>query len=171
MGAQKRYNSEMYEKKLETVMNRFEVDKYDYDYTRREAWVEFWYKGQHYRFEHSVDKAAAHGQPLSYGSDAFCQIVLSLEDLARASNRGIYDLQTWVEGMKALPWAPPIPECFRVLGFEAMPNLNPDTKDIVNKKYRDIIKTAHPDAGGTGEKFNKLTTARDECLKYLESSM
>ena len=54
MAPTKRYNTEVYEKKLGTVMARLGIDKYDYDYTRRAAWVTFTYKGQEYRFEHSI---------------------------------------------------------------------------------------------------------------------
>ena len=64
----KRYNTETYEKKLATVMTRLGIEKYNYDYTRRAAWVTFAYKGQNYRFEHSVENAAAHGQPSAKSS-------------------------------------------------------------------------------------------------------
>ena len=102
MPAQKQYASlEFYEKKLAKVMARFgiESDNYDWDCNRTGCWVQFWYKGSLYRFEHSVQNAQEHGHKLSYGSDAFAQVVLALEDLARLVDRGIYDLQDWVAGM------------------------------------------------------------------------
>lgn len=92
-----------YEAKLEKVMARLGIEEYDYDWSRRECWVSFTYKGQPYRFCHSVDNAKAHGVNIQYGSDVFAQVVLSLEDLARMVERGIYDLSTWVAGMKYLP--------------------------------------------------------------------
>ncbi|RAZ93739.1 hypothetical protein DK853_38740, partial [Klebsiella oxytoca] len=46
MANARRYNTATYEKKLGTVMTRLGIDKFDYDYTRRAAWVTFTYKGQ-----------------------------------------------------------------------------------------------------------------------------
>ena len=102
----KQYASpEQYETKLEKVMARLGVESYDYDWNRHDCWVSFTYKGQPYRFTHSVKNAKEHNIDLRYGSDAFAQVVLSLEDLARMVERGIYDLSTWVAGMKYLPAA------------------------------------------------------------------
>ena len=101
-----------YEAKLEKVMTRLGVDQYDYDWSRFECWVSFVYKGQNYRFSHSVENARAHGVNIRYGSDVFAQVVLSLEDLARMVERGIYDLSTWVSGMKYLPAGERLEPCF-----------------------------------------------------------
>lgn len=79
-----------YEAKLEKVMARLGVECYDYNWDRFSCWVEFYYKAQPYKFEHSVDNAQAHGVNIRYGSDVFAQVVLSLEDLARMVERGIY---------------------------------------------------------------------------------
>ncbi len=57
-------------------------------------------KNQYYRFEHSLHKAAEHKQNIHYSSDLFAQLVKTLEDIARMVERGIYDLSTWIEGMK-----------------------------------------------------------------------
>lgn len=89
--AKKYADPQSYEVKLERVMERLGAEKYDYDWSRRECWVEFWYKGQLYRFSHSVENAQKHGVDIQYGSDVFAQVVLSLEDLARMVERGIYD--------------------------------------------------------------------------------
>ena len=105
MASKKIYSSpELYEDKLVRVMARLGIEEgdYNYDWSRQECWVEFRYKGELYRFSHSVKNAQEHGISLQYGSDAFAQVVLSLEDLARMVERGIYDLSTWVAGMKAL---------------------------------------------------------------------
>ena len=165
----KRYNTETYEKKLATVMTRLGIEKYNYDYTRRAAWVTFAYKGQNYRFEHSVENAAAHGQPLSYGSDAFCQIVLTLEDLARASNRGIYDLQTWVEGiLRALPCHEPLPGCFSRLGFT---DAAPKTADEVQKAFRITAKAVDQTSSDSSEMLRGLMNAREEALRLIQQSV
>ena len=107
---------ETYEAKLEKVMSRLGVEQYDYDWSRFECWVSFAYKGQPYRFSHSIDNAKAHGVDVRHGSDVFAQLVLSLEDLARMVERGIYDLSTWVAGMKYLPAGKNLEPCFAWLG-------------------------------------------------------
>ena len=143
-----------YEAKLEKVMARLGVDKYDYNWDRFSCWVEFYYKGQPYRFEHSTENARAHGIDIKYGSDVFAQVVLSLEDLARMVERGIYDLSTWVAGMKTLPQATEIPECFIRLGFTKVP-----TKDELHKRWKQMAKTAHPDVGGDADYFISMQCA------------
>lgn len=79
-------------------MNALGADKFDFDYTRRTAWVTFSYHGHRYRLNYSVEKANEHGLALSYGSDTFCHIVQTLESLSHSSNNGINALQQWVEG-------------------------------------------------------------------------
>lgn len=154
---------EKYERKLQLVMERMGTDDYNYNFDRHGGWVEFRLMGQLYRFEHDKDKAAARGIKLNYGSDCFSQIVLSLEDLARMAERGIYELQTWLSGMKYLPPPIVVPECLRVLGFDEIPASVED----VNARYRSLAKTAHPDAGGSEERFTQLQVAADEALKYM----
>lgn len=158
--------AENYESKLSRVMERLGIKEYNYDFSRHGSWVEFRYKGNLYRFDHSVENAQARGINLRYGSDAFAQIVLSLEDLARMVERGIYDLQTWVSGMKYLPPVIEIPSFFKLLGFESIPTSEEDIKT----RYRTLAKQLHPDGGGESEDFIKLTKASEEALKYLKST-
>ena len=103
--ARKKYSGgfEEYESKLKRVMERLGVKQYKYDWSRNECFIEFTYKNQYYRFEHSLHKAAEHKQNIHYSSDLFAQLVKTLEDIARMVERGIYDLSTWIEGMKTLP--------------------------------------------------------------------
>lgn len=162
--AKKYADPDTYEAKLAKVMDRLGVDKFDYDWSRRECWVEFYYKGQPYRFAHSLENAKAHGVNVSYGSDLFAQVVLSLEDLARMVERGIYDLSTWVAGMKALPAPVKIPECFVKLGFAEIP----ETAEEIRTRYRSMSKVLHPDQGGSQKDFEELKAARDEAMAYLE---
>ena len=154
-----------YEDKLKRVMGRLEIKEYSWNYDRYGAWVEFRYKGQLYRFDHSVENAKTRGIKISYGSDAFSQIVLALEDLARMIERGIYDLQTWVSGMKYLPPVSEVPSFFKTLGFEQIPFSEEDVKT----RYRNLSKTVHPDMGGREEDFDKLTKASEQCLQYMKS--
>lgn len=152
-----------YEAKLEKVMTRFGADKYDYNWDRFACWVEFWYKGQLYRFEHSIENAKAHGNNVKYGSDVFAQVVLTLEDIARMTERGIYELSTWVAGLKALPKQKTIPQCFLVLGFLDIP-----TSEELKKRYKELAKMSHPDVGGSNEYFIQIKNAFEEAQKYLK---
>lgn len=123
-----------YESKLAKVMSRLGVQSYDYDWSRFECWVSFTYKGQSYKFTHSVENAKNHGIDIQYGSDVFAQVVLSLEVIARMVERGIYDLSTWVAGIRYLPAARNIPDCFKILQFDAIPQTI-DEADSVHKRY------------------------------------
>lgn len=155
-----------YEAKLTRVMERLGIKEFDYDFSRHGSWVEFRYKGELYRFDHSVEKAQSRGINLKYGSDAFAQIVLSLEDLARMVERGIYDLQTWVRGMKYLPPVIEVPNFFKFLGFDEIPT----SEEEVRTRYRLLAKDMHPDGGGDGEDFIKLTRASEEAVRYLNAT-
>lgn len=162
--AGKTYGSaDSYEAKLRRVMQRLKVKEFNWNWDRFGGWVEFRYKGELYRFDHTVEKAKAKGVKLMYGSDAFAQIVLALEDLARMVERGIYDLSTWVAGMKFLPAPQQVPECFRVLGFDRIPA---DVEEV-RARYKLMARSAHPDAGGSAEEFHQLTQAAEEATRYL----
>lgn len=152
-----------YEAKLSRVMERLGVKEYDYNFDRHGCWISFRYCGEMYRFDHSVAKARAKGVQLTYGSDAFAQVVLALEDLARMVERGIYDLSTWVAGLRFLPPPVEVPKCFKYLGFEQIPTAVEDVKD----RYRTLAKERHPDGGGSTEEFQKLKKAAEDALKYL----
>lgn len=164
MAKEKKYRGDFkeYEKKLRRVMERFGVDNFHYDWSRSECFIEFTYRGQFYRFEHSLDKAAAHKQSINCVSDLFAQLVMSLEDIARMSERGIYELSTWIEGMKALPPQKEIPNCFVKLGFDDVP-----TMDALKVKYRELAKVSHPDKGGSATLFNMYANAYQEAERYL----
>lgn len=165
MARRKQYaDPDFYEGKLDRVITRLGADEYNYNFDRHGAWIEFRYKGQLYRFDHTVDKAQAYGQDLAFGSDAFAQIVLALEDLTRIIERGIYDLSTWVSGMKYLPEPTKLPECFRILGFVEMPG----TKADVEARYRNLAKKYHPDAGGTSEDFDAIKRAAEQAKRHFE---
>lgn len=158
--------AEFYEQKLELVMERFKVKKGDYEYNwdRFGGWVQFRLKGELYRFEHSIEKAKAKGVKLSYGSDAFAQIVLTLEDLARMQERGIYELSTWISGLKFLPPVVEVPTFFRQIGFTELPA----GVDDVRERYRTLAKQLHPDAGGNDEDFRALQKAVEQGLKWFD---
>lgn len=156
---------ENYEVKLERVMKRLEVENYNYDWSRFECWVEFTYKGNRYRFSHGLDNAKAHGVNLKYGSDAFAQVVLSLEDLARMAERGIYDLSTWISGLKMLPEEKKFEPCFTALGFAE----RPETLEDIKTQYHRMAKAMHPDAGGDNAAFVALQDNYKQCIKLMEA--
>lgn len=159
-------SADYYERKLQKVMERLGIGEknYNYNWDRHGCFVEFRYKEELYRFDHSIEKARARGIDLKYGSDAFAQVVLALEDLARMVERGIYELQTWISGMKFLPPPIEVPSFIRFLGFEEIPASVEDVKE----RYRQLCKQMHPDAGGTAEDFWMLQDAMERALKYLE---
>jgi hypothetical protein len=165
MARKKQYaDPDVYERKLEKVMERLGVDDYNFNWDRWSCYIELRYKEELYRFDHGIEKSKERGMDLSYGSDAFAQVVLSLEDLARMVERGIYDLGTWVAGMKYLPPVVEIPSFFKFLGFTEIPT------DIteVRARYRNLAKQMHPDSGGNVDDFKKLQQASEQAMKYFE---
>lgn len=163
--AKKQYGAaDNYEAKLQRVMQRLGVEDYNWNYDRFGGYVEFRYHGELYRFDHTVSSAKERGINLNYGSDAFAQIVLSLEDLARMVERGIYDLSTWVAGMRYLPPPMEIPSFIRFLGFDRIPDNAAEVKD----RYRELAKQMHPDAGGNPDDFLKLKDAAERAIDYFE---
>lgn len=156
--------AEIYERKLQKVMERMEAEAYNYNFDRYGAWVEFRLKGQLYRFDHTKEKAEARGIKLSYSSDCFAQIVLSLEDLARMAERGIYELQTWLEGMRFLPPPVVVPECLRNLGFAQIP----ESVEDVKARFKGLAKKCHPDMGGSDADFAALQEVARMAIEYME---
>jgi len=164
MASKKQYGpADQYERKLEKVMERLEVEDYNFNWDRWSCYVEFRYKGELYRFDHSIDKARGRGVELRYGSDAFAQVVLALEDLARMVERGIYELSTWVAGMKFLPPPIEVPSFFKFMGFEQIPD---DPKEVLSR-YRSLARQYHPDMGGDPDDFKKLMDAAEKAKAYF----
>lgn len=158
----KQYGSRInYERKLERVMERFKAEWYNFGRDRFGCFVEFRLKGQLYRFDHTIEKAKAMG--ITQSSDVFAQVVLALEDLARLAERGIYELSTWMAGMKCLPAPVEVPSFFRYLRFEEIPASVEDVK----ARYRELAKELHPDAGGDPYDFKQLTEAAEKCVQWF----
>jgi hypothetical protein len=159
--------ADQYEKKLEKVMERLNANELNYNFDRHGCWIEFRYKGNLYRFDHSVAKAKSKGIDLRYGSDAFAQLVLALEDLARMAERGIYDLQTWIAGLLFLPPPTVIPEYFKFMGFTSIPADASEVRD----RYRILAKQWHPDnkESGNEAQFKQLKEASEQALKHFDN--
>lgn len=152
------YNVDIYKKRLAGAMAKFEAERYSFDYTGHTAWVEFSYKGQSYRMEHSVDSAAASGNPVQNGKEAFCQIVLALEDVAQTPGRGVNDLQDWVEGLRELPWNTPLPDYFQRLGFTNLPQSEAEIERAVLRCPVD-----------SSSEWSYVMDLKSKCLKYMKA--
>lgn len=157
-----------HEKKLERVMERLGVEKYQCDWTQGRngsgCWVEMHYGGSVYRFENSTSKSAACGRGLTYASDLLAAVVYSLEGLARAVEQGIFTLDMLLAGVPALPAAAPLEPCFAALGFTERPN----SQEAVKARYKHMAKALHPDMGGDADAFAALNTHYEQCLELVE---
>lgn len=90
---------------------------------------------------------------------------MAIEDLARLSERGIYEIQTWLKGLKALPPAgPSLPSFFTFMGFTTVP----DSVEDVRARFKELAKQMHPDSGGNVEDFRNLHDQAEKAIKYLE---
>lgn len=145
-----------YERKLITVMDRLGAQQYNYDWSRNGCYVEMVYHGRAYRFENNLQQAAQRGT--NCVSDMFAEIVLTLEDLARATERGILSLDMLLVGVPSLPAA--VPEYLVLLGLDAQPH----DRSIIDAAYRARAKQLHPDAGGDADKFAALQDAYQTAL-------
>ena len=102
---------DMYERKLIKVMKRLKIEEYNFNWDRVSCFIEFQYDENVYRLEHSVQKAKEKGIiVLRNGLDCLSELVLSLEDLCQIIERGTYNLDTWLSGMKQVPLEEDIPE-------------------------------------------------------------
>src|SRR5262249_46330169 len=54
---------------------------------------------------------------------------------------------------------------FKFLGLDP----NTATLEIVRSRYRELVKTHHPDVGGCPEKFKKIRQCYDECKLRIEA--
>ncbi|HAU85206.1 MAG TPA: hypothetical protein DCW90_06805 [Lachnospiraceae bacterium] len=151
--------TEYYIEKLNKVMLRLNVTDYDYNWDKDSAYIKFTYKGEFYKFDH---KSTLENK-LTYGTDCFAQLVLTLEDLARMSERNIYDFSVWISGMKYLPEKKLLPQCFLNLGFK----YDYPSREELDKAYKELLKIVHPDNGGSGESFISLKKSYEECLKQI----
>jgi hypothetical protein len=163
--ASKQYGAaDDYELKLKRVMERFKATEFDFDWNRKgNCWIRFSIDGEGFYFFHSVEQAKAAGINLKYGSDAFAQLVLTLEDLARANERGTFKLKKILGAMAMLEPPKDIPEYFKELGFDQIPS----NYEEANKQYRKLSQERHKDTTGSDEAFIRLTKARDEAKRYF----
>lgn len=162
--------SEDFERKLNRVMARLGVEKYQSNWSQGKngasCFVEMLYGGKTYRFENSSKKSAVCGRNLTYVSDLFAEVVYSLEGLARAVEKGIFTLDMLLAGVPALPSASSLEPCFKAMGFSTMPT----SAEEITEQYRRLAKVLHPDApGGSEASFKALSENYEACLKIARA--
>lgn len=91
------------------------------------------------------------------------ELLNDLEDLARMSERNIYDFSVWISGMKYLPEKKLLPQCFLNLGFK----YDYPSKEELDRVYKELLKIVHPDNGGSSKSFISLKKSYEECLKQI----
>lgn len=60
----------------------------------------------------------------------------------------------------------------QVLGFTDSNGVSnrPISTEEIKTRYREMVRTAHPDAGGNAEEFRQITEARDQALRELQAA-
>lgn len=154
---------EAYEEKLSRVMGRFGVDDYTYDWNRTGCFVQMQFHGQVWRFENTLAKSQECGRNLKCVSDLFAEVVLTLEDLARATEKGLVSLDMLLQGIPSLPAGQVMEDCFKALGF----GQRPESAEEVREQYLRMAKIIHPDVGGDASAFQVLKENYEQCLEVL----
>ncbi|ASF39031.1 hypothetical protein CEH05_07850 [Halobacillus halophilus] len=90
----------MVETNLVNVMKRLKIEDFTFNWDRSSCYVEFSYKEEPYKLEHSMEKARKQGIILKNGMDCLIELTQSLEDLCVIIDRGTYNFETWISGMK-----------------------------------------------------------------------
>lgn len=95
----------MCEKKLTIVMKQLKIDYFNFNWDRNSCYIEFNYHDNSYKLMHSIDKARKRGVVLRNGLECLIELTTTLEDLCVIIDRGTYNFETWIAGMKQA--APP----------------------------------------------------------------
>lgn len=74
---------------------------------------------------------------------------------------GLHILRQAFAGFKALPERAGGKNCWDVLGIPQSKD-----RDKIMTRYRELLKTAHPDGGGTQELTDELIQAKDQALQF-----
>ena len=145
-----------YQNKLEKIMIKLDIEKYNYRWTKTDAYIRFKYKNQWYQLNHNIEKANINrtsDNKLIYGSDVFAQLVLALEDLSRMSEYNIYDLSEWLSNME-VTYNNELPDCFKKIGFTG---IVVPKQDVLEQKIKEYKKVLYPgNYFGDSEKYKEL---------------
>jgi hypothetical protein len=97
-------------------------------------------------------------------ADNLAAIAKHIEAMRGMERWGVGSLERAFTGYLALPAAIAPPRPWRqVLGMHN----GPATPDAVEGAYKRLVKTVHPDAGGSSEQLAELNRARDEARREL----
>lgn len=169
MGNKKYADMKFYENKLNNIMNKMNIEKFFYKWTKEDAYVKFKYKNKWYQIDHTLEKANKHrpnNDKIVYGSDLFAQIVLVIENLSIINDYSILGFSQWISNFE-IKYDNTLPECFRKLGF--VNNLIPDQK-ITNAKISELKSVFGPKGNFySKENYEKLLEIEKECNAYYES--
>lgn len=96
---------------------------------------------------------------------------LTLEALRTLERTGASEiLNRAFTGFAALPPGPSVEAWEKVLGLtdEMQPGrFKRVTREMIEERYRELSKEAHPDKGGTHEAMVRLNAAREAALKFM----
>lgn len=98
-------------------------------------------------------------------ADNIAAIAARIEAIRAVDRYGVGTLDQAFAGYAALP--APASGWRSVLGFGASDAV---TIDAVNQAWRERVRTAHPDAGGSHDAVANVNTARDEALAELRKA-
>ncbi len=97
--------------------------------------------------------------------DNLWSIAKSIEAMRGLDRWGVSEvLERAFTGFKALPERAGGKNCWDVLGI-------PQTKQelVIKERYWELLKKAHPDAGGTQEQVDELITAKDQAIQFCKA--
>ncbi|MFY4777330.1 hypothetical protein [Metabacillus sp. RGM 3146] len=125
------------EHRLVKVIKRLKIEDYTFNWDRNSCFIDFFYKQESYRLEHSLEKAKEKGIVLRNGMDCLNELTESLEDLCAIIERGTYRFETWIAGMKQIPLVHETPEYheefqirYRALGKNRYPQYQHDEEFV-----------------------------------------
>lgn len=155
-----------YENKLNNIMQKLDVQKFYYKWTKEDAYIKFKYKNKWYQFTHTLDnanKTRPKNNLIVYGSDIFAQLVLTLENLCAINEYNICIFENWIKHIE-IKYDNEIPKCFSELGFKN--NLIPK-QSVVNNKISELKSIMGPCATFySKENYEKLLELEKECNEY-----
>lgn len=103
-------------------------------------------------------------------ADNLAAIAATLEALRAIARHGSAEtLERAFVGFAALP--PPDNSWWSVLQFDNRDQALRLGKGAVEARFREQVKFVHPDAGGSAEQFQKLTSAKEQALAELSGNI
>ncbi|RWZ54451.1 hypothetical protein EQV77_14330 [Halobacillus fulvus] len=128
------------EKKLIKVIKQLKIEDYHFNWDRSSCYIEFRYKGEAYRVDHSVEKAKEKGILLRNGLDCINDLTQTLEDLSQIIDRGTYPFEDWIYGMKHDPTKEHTPEYEEEFHIKYRASGRPDYSEFYrNEEYADAF--------------------------------